>query len=292
MSKDTFDYGTNWVRYVMELKGKLHRTDEENAMLMLADVVKLYNVKMPHEVTPEIEMHYGLKTGREKTADNRDIFRFTLDQRLLDLQDPAHPGKQYWVQKGDVFDKLCEILGINKDTNFHKQIRKQEIYEEDVKGSEWFLHILMYKDIVEELFGLTVPKNFVDNPLQFFKTFCFKVMGIVCTLEQVTPFRKEEHEDLIKEHKAGDIYRKYYGGTPKSMHQKKEYSWDWIDKKVKAGDELTNAERKLRALRRHVAIHNKQPQYKRYLSSLEKSPLKSYFSNHGTKNNRKKGSVL
>ena len=48
---DVVDLGKNWVRYIHDLKGKLDRTDEENAMLILADLIRLYGIKSPSEIT-------------------------------------------------------------------------------------------------------------------------------------------------------------------------------------------------------------------------------------------------
>lgn len=283
------DLGTNWIRYIHDLKGQLDRTDFENAMLIIADLVELYGIESPSEITQQMELHYSIK-DKESTADNRDIFRFEDKERFKDFYNPIHAGKQHWVEKGDVFDKLCLILHISKDRNFHKQINKREIYEEDIIDSEWYFHIIKYKRIIEELFGYKVPKDFDKNPLGFFKTFCFKVMGIVCTLEQPKPMVADDHEPCFKQHMKEDIYRKHYVYTPRSPTKKRTCSDDWINRKVKAGDDLTIAEKRLRALRKHVAIHNGQPRYKRYLSSIEKSPLKSYFKYPGdlkTKQNRR-----
>lgn len=276
--------GENWIKYIDGLKGQLDRTDFENAMLILADLIRLYGVCMPSDITDEIEQHYAI-TDKEKTADHRDIFRFSIEKRQLDWQNPAEPGKQFWLEKGDVFDKLCKILGISKDSNFHEQIMKQEIYEEDIKGSEWYIHIITYKHLMEELFGQKVPKDFAQNPLAYFKFFCFKVMGIVCTLQQPSGMHPDDHEALFKQHKKEDIYRKHYGGTPKYKGTQKKYSDDWINKKIEKGEQLTLAEKKLRALRKHVLIHHRQPHYKRYLASIEKSPLQKYYINPGDKNN-------
>lgn len=282
---DVVDLGKNWVRYIHDLKGKLDRTDEENAMLILADLIRLYGIKSPSEITEQIEKHYSIR-DKEGTADNRDIFRFDKEQRFVDYLNPAHAGKQYWVEKGDVFDKLCKILNIEKDKNFHKQIRKNEIYEEDIKNSDWYFHVIQHKHLMEELFGHKVPKDFHKNPLSYFKTFCLKIMGIVCTLEQAKGMHPDDHEALFKQHMKEDIYRKHYVYTPRTPSKKRVCSDDWINRKIEAGEELTIAERKLRALRKHVAIHNGQPRYKRYLSSLEKSPLHFYYRHPGDLKNK------
>lgn len=284
---DFLEMGNNWVNYVHDLKGKLDRTDEENAMLILADLVRLYGIESPSDITEQIQLHFDIR-DKEGTADNRDIFRFEKEERLKDYENPVHAGKQFWFEKGDVFDKLCKILNIEKDKNFHEQIRKNEIYEEDVKNSDWYFHVIHNKHLMNELFGHPVPKDFAQNPLSYFKRFCYKVMGIVCTLEQKRGMEEGELETLFKQHMKDDIYRKHYGGTPRGDTKKKKCSDDWINKKIEAGEELTLAERKLRALRRHVSIHNMQPRYKRYLSSLEKSPLHFYYKYPGDMKTKQK----
>ena len=117
---DVVDLGKIWVRYIHDLKGKLDRTDEENAMLILADLIRLYGIKSSSEITEQMETHYSIR-DKEGTADNRDIFRFDKEQRFVDYLNPAHAGKQYWVEKGDVFDKLCKILMFRLKVEFKRE---------------------------------------------------------------------------------------------------------------------------------------------------------------------------
>ena len=53
---DFLEMGKNWVNYVHDLKGKLDRTDEENAMLILADLVRLYGIESPSDITEQIQL--------------------------------------------------------------------------------------------------------------------------------------------------------------------------------------------------------------------------------------------
>ena len=68
--------------------------------------------------------------------------------------------------------------------------------------------------------------------------------------------------------------------------KKRKLSDDWISKKISNGDELTIAEKKFRTMRKHVEIHKKQPQYKRYLLNPTESPLLKYKLNGEKENNK------
>jgi 23S rRNA-/tRNA-specific pseudouridylate synthase len=111
-------------------------------------------------------------------------------------------------------------------------------------------------------------------------------MGISCDLRQTKGLDAKEHEPLFKQHMQEDIYRRYYGGTPRAINKKRKHSDDWINKKIENGDELTIAEKKFRTMRRHVEIHKEQPQYKRYLLNPLESPLLEYISKGEIENNK------
>ncbi len=264
------------------------RTDEQNAFLLFTDIVKLYeNIKTPEDISEAIEEHYYSIKDKDLTAEHREIFNLSIERRNEDYQNPCKPGKHHFKEKGETIDKFCEILDIKKNLLFHEQINAVEIYEEDVKASDWYRHVKKYKDTLQPIFGYEIGKDFEDNPLKYFKTFCLKVMGISCTLRQPSPLDVEKHEPLFKQHmNREDIYRKHYGGTPKAITKKRKLSDDWISKKISNGDELTIAEKKFRTMRKHVEIHKKQPQYKRYLLNPTESPLLKYKINGEKENNK------
>ena len=290
----TYNNEQSWKAYVHELKDKplADRTDNENYTLLFADIMELYQgIKEPSDITKELEEHYyGIK-DKDLTAIHREIYELSEEDRKKDYSNPCRPGKMFLKEKGDVIDKLCEILEIKKQENFHSQLKKKCIYEEDVLNSEWYFHVIRYKDEIEQIFRLEINKDFKDNSLKYFKKFCFKVMGISCSLEQHRGLQKWEEEPLFKQHKREDIYRKHYGGTPRGDTKKRQYSDDWIDRKIKNGDVLTTAEQKFRARRRHVAIHHTQPRYRGYLSGVQNSILQKLKMNHGIKNNKQKGGI-
>ena len=267
-----------WGAYIQSLIDKPHadRTKDENFLILFAEIKENYeDISKPSDITWEIEEHYCEITNKEQTVLHREIFNLSEQDRRLEADDPSRPGKMFLQVKGDVIDRLCEILEIKKHKDFHSQIKHVCIYEEDIKKSEWYRYVLRYQAELEKIFKpLTIGKDFRENPTRFFKTFCFKVMGISCSLQQPKAFIKEEHEALLKQHmNKEDIYNKHYGGTPKAISKKRKLSDEWINKKLANGEPLTIAELKLRALRRHVEIHKTQPQYKRYLSNIENSIL-------------------
>ena len=281
-----------WAEYIHELKDKPHadRTERENYTLLFADIMELYEgIKEPKDITKELEEHYyGIK-NKDLTVIHREIYELSKDERKQDYKNPCRPGKLFLQEKGEVIDTLCEILEIDQNKDFHSQIKKKLIFEEDVVGSDWYFHVLKYKAEIEQIFNLQINKDFKDNSLKYFKKFCFKVMGISCSLEQYRGLTKQEEEPLFKQHKKEDIYRKHYGGTPRGDTKKRQYSDDWIDRKIKNGDVLTTPEQKLRALRRHVAIHHTQPRYKGYLSGMENSILRKLYIKDGIKNSKQNG---
>jgi len=256
------------------LEGKLDRTSQEDMELVYMDLRKTYEgIEDPQDITQELINHYFDIKDKELTADHRDIFRLTPEQRMHDFKDPCRPNKKFLKEKGDAIDNICELLGIEKDRNFHEQIKEREIYEEDIKKSDWYRYVLTYKFLITEIFGLTVGADFEENPLKFTKMFCFKALGISCELVQSKGMHPDDHKGLWKEHMKQDIYRKHYGGTPRGDLKKRIYSDDWINKKVDNEENLTREEQRLRRLRKHIKINLNQPRYKRYLSSFEKSPL-------------------
>jgi hypothetical protein len=263
------------------------RTDDQNAFLLFTDIIKLYeNIKSPEDISEVIEEHYYSIKDKELTAEHREIFNLSIERRNEDYQNPCKPGKHHFKEKGETIDKFCEILDIKKNLLFHQQIKAIEIYEEDVKASDWYKHVKKYQFELYQLFKLEIGKDFDENPLKYFKTFCLKVMGISCDLRQTKGLDAKEHEPLFKQHMQEDIYRRYYGGTPRAINKKRKHSDDWINKKIENGDELTIAEKKFRTMRRHVEIHKEQPQYKRYLLNPLESPLLEYISKGEIENNK------
>jgi len=291
----TFKMKPSWGAYIHKLMNKPHedRTDEENYILLFHDVMSTYEgINKPSDITPEIEEHYyGIK-DKELTAIHREIFDLNRDERNIDIKDPCRPGKLHLKQKGESIDRLCEILGIKKNSNFHSQIKHTRIYEEDIKQSEWYRYVLQNKWELREIFGYEVGKDFEDSPLRYFKTFCFKIMGILCSLEQPKGMFPDDHEQCFKQHMKEDIYRKHYGETPRTPTNKRKYSDDWINRKIKDGVGLSIAEQKLRALRKHVEIHKKQPQCKRYLSTRDNFTLIKLREKEQFKNTKQNGRTL
>ena len=288
---ETIKEKPSWEDYIKGLQKKptIDRTADENFYILFADVLEQYDINKPSEITKEIEEHYYEIRDKEQTLIHRDILRLSNAQREMDIKDPCRPGKFHLRVKGDVIDKLCDFLDIRADRNFHEQIQHAHIYAEDVINSEWYRHVLRHRFEIQEIFGLKVGDDFADNPLKFFKKFCFKAMGIVCTLHQQQGCYLPDVDDLWKEHMKHDIYRKHYGGTPRADSKKRICSDDWINRKIKDGVELTLAEKRLRALRKHVEIHAKQPCFNRYLSDMPDSILLKLNSRHGIKNNKQNG---
>ena len=256
------------------------RTDEQNAFLLFADIIKQYEgIKSPEDITEEIEEHYYSIKDKELTAEHREIFTdIAIDERQNDYENPCKPGRHQWKDKGEAIDRFCDVLNIKRNQPFHGQIKQTEIYEDDLKTSDWYRYVMKYQFELIQLFGYEIGIDFEDNPLKYFRKFCLKVMGISCELNQIKGLDVQEHEPLFKQHMREDIYRKHYGGTPRAITTKKRHSDDWINKKISNGDELTIDERKFRTMRRHVEIHRKQPQYKRYMLNPGESPLLKYKS--------------
>ncbi len=100
----TFDtnHSYTWTTYIQELLNKPHsdRTEEENYMLLLADIMELYeDIKEPGDITKEIEEHYfGIK-DKELTAIHREIFELTHEERRIEIHDPCRAGKNTWRRK-------------------------------------------------------------------------------------------------------------------------------------------------------------------------------------------------
>ena len=261
-----------------QLSNKTKRTLLEDRELAYMEFRKIYEgIEKLSDITEEMVKHYFDVTDKELTADHRDIFRLSDELRRIDFENPCRPGKQFFVEKGRAIDGICEILGITKDRNFHTQIKAQELYEEDIKDSDWYRYVLNYKWELQEIFGLTIGEDFEDNPLKFAKMFCLKALGIVCKLEQQRGMHPQELEGLFKQHKKEDIYRKHYKDVfPKQRYaptKMKACSDDWINKKISKGETLTKDEQKLRRLRKHIKISLNQPRYKRYLFDFEESPI-------------------
>ena len=265
------------------------RTDEQNAFIYLADIMELYEgIKSPKDISEEIEEHFHSIKNKELTAEHREIFNLPLEARREDSENVCNPGIYHWLKKGEYIDRFCKILDIEKGQLFHEQIKQARIYDEDVRNSEWFQYVIDYKWQIKECFGFEFnEKTFRKSPLAFFKTFCLKVMGISCTLRQKKTPKDAELKPLFKQHmNKEDIYRKHYGGTPTTPSGKRKCSEDWIDKKIKNGDELTHIEKKHRTMRRHVEVHRLQPPYRRYLTDIEKTPLLKYKLERQIENNK------
>jgi len=289
----------SWGSYIHELLDKPHadRTEKENFRLLFHDIKDKYEgINKPSDFSEELHEHYYGVKNKDLSVIHREIFDLSEEDRKIEIKDPCRPGKFHLEQKGAIIDRLCEILEIKKNDNFHSQIKHNRIYEEDIKNSKWYRHVLTYKHELREIFGYEIGKDFEDAPLKYFKTFCFKIMGIVCSLEHPKGMHPDNFEDLWKQHKKEDIYRKHYKEVfPKGRYaptKMRNCSDDWINKKIAKGEKLTTAEQKLRALRKHVEIHKKQPRYKRYLSGRENSILLKLQIKDEIKNAQQNGGSL
>ena len=139
---------TTWNGYIASLNEKPHteRTDEENFLILFADLMSQYEgIKKPSDITDEIRKHYRDIKDKELTQMHREIMMLSDDDIDLDYNDPCRPTKLFLREKGDVIHKLCKILGIKKHLNFHLQIQEMEIYEEDLLNSEWYFHVIRYQ---------------------------------------------------------------------------------------------------------------------------------------------------
>ena len=69
-------------------------------------------------------------------------------------------------------------------------------------------------------------------------------MGISCELKQRGAFVADDHEQLLKEYKKDDIYKRNapYGlgleKTPTSNREKRKCAEQWIQKKIEMGSNL------------------------------------------------------
>ena len=165
--EDTYELlKLSWNAYIHELINKPHadRTDEENFTLLLADILATYDgITKPEDLTEEIENHYyGIK-DKELTMIHREIFDLTEQDRKIDIEDPCRPGSWHLERKGEVIDRLCEILNIKKKKNFHSQIKHARIYEEDIKDSKWYRYVLQYQHELREIFRYEIGKDFEDS---------------------------------------------------------------------------------------------------------------------------------
>ena len=234
---------SSWGSYIHELLDKPHadRTEKENFRLLFADIKEKYEgINKPSDITEGLHEHYYGVKNKDLSVIHREIFDLSDEDRKIEIKDPCRPGKFHLEQKGAIIDKLCEILDIKKNDNFHSQIKHNRIYEEDIKNSKWYQHVLTYRHELREIFGYEIGKDFEDSPLKYFKTFCFKIMGIVCSLEQPKGCYLPDFDDLWKEHKKQDIYRRHYGETPRADSTKRTYSDDWISRKIAKGEKLTS----------------------------------------------------
>ena len=240
-------------------------------------------------ITEEMVNHWFDIKDKELTADHRDIYRLTPEQRAHDFVNPCKPKKKFMREKGEALDRLCAILEISKDRNFHEQIKPLEIYQDDLINSDWYKYVLKYTWELREIFGLEIGKDFADNPLKYCKMFCVKALGITCTLEQPQGSHPDEFKALVKEHNKHEVYRKLSGETPRPWSKKKPISDEWIDKQIEQGEELSLEEKRLRRLRKHIKISLHQPRYKRYLLDIEKSPIFNIAMKNGITHNKHLG---
>ena len=263
------------------------------SLLIMDEICLKYQIRESKDITEEILQHYFDVGDKEATEINRSIFFLNDDVRNDDYRNPITADKLQLFAKGIHIDNCCKILGIKQIgdyAGFHKQITGQEIYEEDVIGSDWYKQIALHKDLISSLFiGLQVPKDFKENPLPFLGQFCLKVFGITYKLNQET--WKEARTDIIekatREHTMKGIYRDRYGKTPRAIREKKNLSLDWIKHKRKLGGcrSLSALEKQLhRTLCKHILITNTQPRYAGYLSRNHPSPLNILHTSQNRKN--------
>lgn len=266
------------------------------SLLIMDELCHAYDIREPKDITDEILQHYFGIGDKEETQLNRSIFFVDDAEREEDYVNPINADKLNLLQKGIHIDNCCKILGIEKTGDyegFHLQIKGQEIYEEDVIGSDWYKQIALHRDLVPALFmGLAVPKDFKDNPLPFLGQFCLKVFGITYKLNQET--WKEARTDIInkvtRQHTLDGIYRDWYGGTPRATREKRNLSLDWIKNKRKTGGSLTALEKQLhRTLCKHIKISNSQPRYTGYLSNKLAPQLSIHTISRDRKNSTNDG---
>ena len=264
-----------WKQYIFEITKKPtdKQTDEDRFMLLYADIIEKYTgINDPKDITDELLFHYW-NVNIETAKENREVFYTPKNERLKDTQNPCRAGKKHLEVRGNVIDELCEVLGISKDQDFASQIRHARIYEEDIKNSEWYRLVIDYQWQLREIYPIEVGKDFEDNPLRYFKSFCLKIMGISCSLNQPKSYHPDELEGLFKEYKREGIFTKHYKDVfPKPRYaptKMKTCCDDFINKKIEQGEELTRSEQTLRSLRKHVEIHRKQPQCKALMSGIQ-----------------------
>ena len=109
-----------------------------------------YQIRESKDITEEILQHYFDVGDKEATEINRSIFFLNDDVRKDDYRNPITADKLQLFAKGIHIDNCCKILGIEKTgdyAGFHKQITGQEIYEDDVIGSDWYKQIALHKDL-------------------------------------------------------------------------------------------------------------------------------------------------
>ena len=280
--------------YLLEIEHKDNKSDDDEAFLIFHHIVELYDgVNGFEDITPEIITHYEQVTYKEITSENRLLHSLSKEDRKKDFYNPCNAGKRFYREKGKLIDRLCEILEIEPNKNFHMQLKEKRIYKEDIVGSKWYKFVSNNKDEINLIWKLDVDKTFESDPLAFFKKFCLKAMGIVCTLEQPRGTHPDEHKKLVKEHNAKDIYRKFSedGKNPRAWHKKKDISELYISQKIKDGLQLTIAEQQLRQHKKHVRIHNSQPRYKPYLSNTYDSSMLDINMRNRILKNKQKGGV-
>ena len=255
----------DWGSYIYSLVNKPidEQTKDDREMILFADIKsKFKNINNPKDITDELWSYYR-DVKFDKVQESREIFYTSKEDRLKDTNNPCNSSKKHLEVKGNVIDKLCDLLNIPKEGYFQDHIKHNRIYEEDIKGSDWYQLVLAHNWELNELYTIEVGEDFKENPLRYFKSYCLKVMGISCTLNQPKGYHPDDMEGLWKEYKKKDIFRMHYSDVfpkprylPTKMHK---CCNDFIDRKIAKGENLTANETLLRTYRKHVEIHRQQP---------------------------------
>jgi len=195
-----------------ELKNLAEPTLEQVAIIILDDIKQKYHISSAKELD-ELTLNHYKKHGRKNfdtSIENREIFLSPDEVRLEDYRNGSNANKQYKFEKGQHLDACCELLDIKKEPNNGFDVNFIQLWENEVKDSNWYMLIIRNWSIMKRLYGITPNKDFAENPLPFLKTFCDEVFGISCLVRADTSdikARDEARDKLIKEHKKNDIYR-------------------------------------------------------------------------------------
>ena len=220
----------------LNLRKKQDKTLEDWATIFLYEIrySKNWGYKIDADNKLEDAIEHFLISDRVKTLEHRMLLDLSKEEREEKETWKIEANRKYLTKKGRLIDSCCELLGIEKDTDF--KIVDRVITKDEIKESQWFEDVQKYWGLIQTLYGLNVPvkTSFIDNPITFFRTFAKQVLGVLIDKTKAQGGASKLWESLIKEHKKRDIYkRKAPHGLgldrkPPQVRETKKMSRKWV----------------------------------------------------------------